>query len=527
MYSILYVDDDAELLVVNKLLLENTGEFSVETISSAQEALERIKTIRYDAIVSDYQMPGMDGIDFLKYVRSGHGNIPFLLFTGKGREEIVIDALNNGADFYIRKGTDMKSMLAELRHKLVSAIERRRTETALNESRQIQNDIINFLPDATFVIDTKGTVVSWNNAIEKMTGVKKADIIGKGEYQYAIPFFGRPRPILIDLVHRDHPDLEAGYFYFKRDERTIHAELSIPSLNGKKGVYLWLTAGPLYDLSGNLTGAIESIRDMSDVQKIRHDLSIFRRMNQDFADLMPVMVYEMDLKGTLTFTNSRALELFGVTWDDFNKKINIFDYISTEDRERAASDIRGSVKGTKSTGREYRLMRKDKTTFPGLIYGSPVIDPDTGKYTGVRGIIIDMTEKKEIARTLHEARERLDLALVSGKTGVWDLDLSTSKIIAIGEWFLQTLGYDAEKENFTLDTLLPLIHPDDITRLKAAFYDRVINGQPFFEYELRMLCRNQTWKQLFIRGKVIEWDSDGQPAHITGTVNDISSTGNS
>ncbi|MFA6362185.1 response regulator [Methanoregula sp.] len=418
MYSILYVDDDEALLAVNKLLLENTGDFSVDTLLSAKEALERIPAVKYDAIVSDYQMPGMDGIEFLKCVRIRHGNLPFLLFTGKGREEIVIDALNNGADFYIRKGPDMKSMLAELRHKLLNAIERRRTETALNESRQLQNDIINFLPDATFVIDTKGTVVAWNNAIEKMSGIKKTEIIGKGDYLYAIPFFGKPRPILIDLVHGDYPEIESGYSYFGRRERDIHAEIVLPLFNGRANVYLWLTAGPLYDLSGNLTGAIESIRDMTEIQKIRHDLLISRKMNQDFAEMMPVVVYEMDLSGTLTFVNSLAYEWFGITQVDFDRKICIFDYISPEDRERAARDIRMSITGTKSIGHEYNLLRKDKKIFPGLIYGSAVIDPGTGKCTGMRGIITNMTEKKETSRALYETRERLEMALRSGDTGV-------------------------------------------------------------------------------------------------------------
>jgi len=418
MYSILYVDDDEALLAVNKLLLENTGDFSVDTLFSAQEALERIPSVKYDAIVSDYQMPGMDGIEFLKCVRIRHGNLPFLLFTGKGREEIVIDALNNGADFYIRKGPDMKSMLAELRHKLLNAIERRRTETALNESRQLQNDIINFLPDATFVIDTKGTVVAWNNAIEKMSGIKKTEIIGKGDYLYAIPFFGKPRPILIDLVHGDYPEIESGYSYFGRRERDIHAEIVLPLFNGRANVYLWLTAGPLYDLSGNLTGAIESIRDMTEIQKIRHDLQISRKMNHDFAEIMPVVIYEMDLSGTLTFVNSLAYEWFGITQVDFDQKICIFDYISPEDRERAARDIRMSITGTKSIGHEYNLLRKDKKIFPGLIYGSAVIDPGTGKCTGMRGIITNMTEKKETSRALYETRERLEMALRSGDTGV-------------------------------------------------------------------------------------------------------------
>lgn len=92
MYSILYVDDDENLLGLNKIFMERTGDFIVDTASSAPEALERIPDGRYDAILSDYQMPDMDGIEFLKMVRTRHGDLPFILFTGRGREEVVIQA---------------------------------------------------------------------------------------------------------------------------------------------------------------------------------------------------------------------------------------------------------------------------------------------------------------------------------------------------------------------------------------------------------------------------------------------------
>ena len=103
MYSVLYVDDEEALLEIAKLFLERSGEFAFETTLSAKGALELLASRPFDAIISDYQMPGMDGIELLKKVRSMHGDIPFILFTGKGREEVVIQAINHGADFYLQK----------------------------------------------------------------------------------------------------------------------------------------------------------------------------------------------------------------------------------------------------------------------------------------------------------------------------------------------------------------------------------------------------------------------------------------
>ena len=114
MYRILYVDDEPGLLEVSKLFLERSGEFSVGTVTSAAAALTLLAEQKYDAIISDYQMPGMDGIEFLRNVRAGGSTIPFIIFTGRGREEIVIQALNEGADFYLQKGGEPVSQFAEL-----------------------------------------------------------------------------------------------------------------------------------------------------------------------------------------------------------------------------------------------------------------------------------------------------------------------------------------------------------------------------------------------------------------------------
>ena len=133
-YRILYVDDDPNLLEIGQFFLEESGDFNVVTSNLATEALNIPGLDSFDAIISDYEMPQMDGIAFLKIVRKIHGDIPFILFTGKGREEVVIEAINNGADFYLQKGGDPEAQFAELAHKTKKAVERKRADSALQES---------------------------------------------------------------------------------------------------------------------------------------------------------------------------------------------------------------------------------------------------------------------------------------------------------------------------------------------------------------------------------------------------------
>ena len=153
MFSVLYVDDNADLLELGKLYLEATGDFSVITTDSADSALAMLRERSFDLILSDFDMPGMNGIGFLTEVRARYRDIPFILFTGRGHEEIVVEAINHGADFYLQKGGDVKAQFAELSHKIRQAVRRQRAETALAESRDYLDKIFTSVKAGILVID--------------------------------------------------------------------------------------------------------------------------------------------------------------------------------------------------------------------------------------------------------------------------------------------------------------------------------------------------------------------------------------
>jgi PAS domain S-box-containing protein len=263
MFSVLYLDDDPALLDLAKIFLEMSGNLKIDTVLSVGEALDKTQHRNYDGIISDYEMPAINGIDFLRYIRLHHPDLPFVLFTGKGREEIAIEALNNGADFYLQKGGPPKSQFAELEYNLIHAIDRRRVREDLKESRQMMANLIDFLPDATFAINRENKVISWNRMMEKLTGIPASAIMGTENYPQVLSQFNEKRIPLVDLVLNGDNEPAHVDQNLIRDGNAIISEFYSPAIYTGKGAHLWMIASPLYDTGGIAIGAIESIRDIT------------------------------------------------------------------------------------------------------------------------------------------------------------------------------------------------------------------------------------------------------------------------
>jgi PAS domain S-box-containing protein len=147
----------------------------------------------------------------------------------------------------------------------------KRAEQALQESQRQLADIINFMPDAVLVINRDGKVIAWNRAMEEMTGVEAEVMLGKGDYEYALPFYGERRPILIDLVIVPQRELEEKYAHIHREGQTLIGETYVPRLKGSEA-YLLGTASALRNSRGQVVGAIEVIRDFTERKQMEEAL---------------------------------------------------------------------------------------------------------------------------------------------------------------------------------------------------------------------------------------------------------------
>ena len=133
--------------------------------------------------------------------------------------------------------------------------------------------IIESLPDATFAIDTTGKVMVWNQAMEEMTGIKKEEILGQGDYVYSLPFFGKRKPLCVDVIlGRTAEDKVNGYEKLEKIGKIVTGEGFAPLAYEGRGACYWTLAAPIEDEVGNLLGAVQCIRDVTEKKALEQEL---------------------------------------------------------------------------------------------------------------------------------------------------------------------------------------------------------------------------------------------------------------
>lgn len=180
MFRILAVDDEPMFLELSRIYLEQSGDLRVETATSPLQALDMLAKSPYDAVVADYEMPEMNGIALLKEVRRRGMETPFIIFSGRGCEEVVIEALNNGADFYLQKdGGNPSARFAELQNMILHAVRRRRAEEEVQRAGDLYRSVFEHTGSATIIIEGDMTIALANSEAARLSGYSREEVEGK------------------------------------------------------------------------------------------------------------------------------------------------------------------------------------------------------------------------------------------------------------------------------------------------------------------------------------------------------------
>ena len=388
---VLHVDDDLNALAITKDILEIEGNLSVESASSVDEALKKLAVQSYDVIVSDYEMPYKSGLDFLAELRKRvEQPPPFIVFTGKGREEVAVKALNLGAFRYINKHGDPEMVYKELSSSIKQAYEYVTTQRKLLISENQFRQLFSRMPSGVAVYESVDggedfVFVDINEAAERIEKVHKAEVIGK-------------------KVTEVFPGVVAlGLFKVFQEVWLTGKAMYHPASVYSNGRFLeswrenWVYKLP----DGKIVAIYNDITE-------RKNAEILLKKNEaryrDLADSLPEVVFELDAQGNITYVNKRGFELTAYTKEDFDKGINVFDLFAPEDAERAKRDAASVMMKAGPARGEFTIQKKDGTTFPVAIESVPIVSGD--EVVGIRGIVIDLTgiraKEQEAKRQIQE-----------------------------------------------------------------------------------------------------------------------------
>jgi PAS domain S-box-containing protein len=357
MYSVLYVDDEPSLLELAKIFLERKDSFTVTTKTSAKEGLDALKNRAFDAIISDYAMPGIDGIEFLKTVRAENPSIPFLLFTGKGREEIAIEAIDNGADFYIQKGGEPKAQFAELSHKLGMAIQRRRAEQSLRESEQRYKAVVEDQTEFICRFNKDWTYNFVNDAFCRYFQKKPEEILGK-------KFFTR-------IPAKDLPDLVKHFASLSRENPTATIIHRVISDEGKVKWHRWSDRA-IFNDAGEIIEYQSVGQDISDQKETELELAYKKDYLDAIFSSVKAGIVIIDTKThVIVDANPAAMEMIGAGEEEIIGKVCHSFICPAEEGKCPITDLGQCVDNSERVLRTKDGMKKSiiKYVSPTKLYG--------------------------------------------------------------------------------------------------------------------------------------------------------------
>jgi len=390
--SVLHVDDDLDFLYLSKKFLEDISEsrVTVKSLAYPQETFEVLSKNNYDVIVADYQMSNMDGLELLKELKKQNIDIPFIIFTGRGREEIAINALNLGADYYLNKGGDPLSQYRELLHIIDKVTKHKQTEENLKRSEKRYRELAELLPETVFETDEKMNIIYANNSGLLKFQYTQEDLLEEiNIVQLTAPESKEQVATNIHRILRGETITGQEYVVCRKDGSTF------PTIIFSNRIFK----------NGQISGLRGIIVDISERKKNEIALLESERNYRTLFQATPIGILTCDLKGNIQNINETALLFLGSPSEEETKKINLLEFPPLK-AINFSSDLKHCIETSEKMFSETLYTSKwGKQTFFRYA-GNPILDKEQ-KIIGVYCTLEDITEYKKVEEELIRQNEEI------------------------------------------------------------------------------------------------------------------------
>jgi len=505
--SILHVDDQADFLEMAAHFFKRKHErFAVETATSASEGLTRLSETEVDCIVSDYEMPGMNGLEFLEAVREEHPDLPFILFTGKGSEEVASDAISAGVTDYLQKeaGSDQFTLLA---NRIENAVHQTRTEHRLEESHRRFRTLLSNVPGMAYRCrNERGWPMLFvSNDCADLMGYEGSELVD-GDVSY-----GR------DVIHPDDRDRVWQSVQTALESREpFRVEYRIRTADdGEK--WVWEQGQGVFEdgeavaLEGFITDVTERMRSQ---ERLEYQSSLMEAQMETTIDGLLVV----DEDRNIVSYNDRFTEMWEIPDEVAETKSDeaLLEWVvehKLADPEEFLELVEELYERPAETSRD-EVQLTDGRVFDR--YSAPVIGDDGTNY-GRLWVFRNITARKERERELEQQEFLFSRVQEVVDVGVWEYNPQTDDI-SWSDGIRRIHGVDDDYEP-TLEEALEFYHPDDRDEITKAV-TRAIEDREGYDLELRIVRPDGDVRDVRARGEV-GTDEHGETELVRGVFQDI------
>jgi PAS domain S-box-containing protein len=405
---VLHVDDDSGILKITKQCLELEAPVQVDTAVSVDEALTKLEKEQYDVIVADYQMPIKDGLDLLKELREKGNTIPFIMFTGKGREEVAIKALNLGANQYLNKVGATETVYTELAHNITELAKTRKAEQKQCESEEKFRNLFEKANDGLVFVDVFGRILDINQKAAEIAEKRKEDIVGRSFLDLGL-ISSKNLPVLVERLRQQ-----------TTGEPTERFEFEIERENGEKR---------LIDINSSLiqknntpTGSLAIVRDITERKHMEEELRQSEQKLRSVVYGSPIPAFFIDKDHKVIYWNVALEKYSGLKAEDVvgthrhwaafyeQKRPCMADLVLDEEIEQIPLLYSGKWKKSELVegGYEATDFSPSKGKNGAWLHFTAVATRDSqGKLIGALEMLEDITERKKAEEALRKSEAEL------------------------------------------------------------------------------------------------------------------------